>query len=146
MLDKNERNYFPGADVNGTLTLLGGALAQSGIQLAQFGPNTWSGKGSVVNYGIAPKASVTVTQMQDGFFLDVRMSAEFESNALILFVVAWLFFFPIAIILAVMAYQDWEARMRQLFYAVWGPLAPRMGPPPGYQPMPMGAPMGPPQY
>lgn len=146
MLDKNERNYFPGTDVNGILTILGGALGQSGIQLTQFGPNTWSGKGNVVNYGIAPKASVTVTQMQDGFFLDVRMSAEFESNGLILFVFAWLLFFPVAIILAVMAYQDWEARMRQLFYAVWTPLAPRMGPPPGYQPMPMGAPMGPPQY
>lgn len=146
MLDKNERNYFPGTDVNGVLGVLGGALAQIGIPLAQFGPTTWSGRGNQVSYGIAPKVSVTVSQMQGGFFLDVRISADFESNALILFVVAWLFFFPAAIILAVLAYQDWEARSRQLFFAVWSPLGPRMGPPPGYQPMPMGPPMAPPQY
>lgn len=146
MLDKNERNYFPGTDVNGTLSILSGALAQSGIELAQFGPNTWGGRGKIVSYGIAPKASVTVTQMQDGYFLDIRMSPDFESNALVIFVISWIFVFPVAIILGVMAYQDWEARMRQLFFAVWSPLGPRMGPPPGYQPMPTGPPVAPPQY
>jgi hypothetical protein len=142
MLDKNERNYFPGNDVNGAISILTGALAQSGVPLQQISPNTWTGRGNVVSYGIAPKASVTVSQTQAGFFLDVRMSADFESNALVIFVVSWLFFFPIAIILGVMAYQDWENRMRQLFYVVWSPLGPRMGPPPGFQPM--GPPMPPP--
>jgi hypothetical protein len=105
--------------------------------LQQFGPATWSGRGQQAVYGIVPKVAITAQPVQGGFFLDVRMSPDFESNGLILFVVAWVLFFPIALILGVLAYQDWETRQRQLFYAVWSPLAGKMGPPPGYQAMPM---------
>ncbi len=140
MLDRNERNYFTGQDVQGVVMTLQGALAAQGIYLQPYGPSNWSGRGQAASYGIAPKASLTATPVQGGFFVDLRFSPDFESNSLVLFIVAWLVFFPVAVILAVMAYQDWEVRQRQLFYAVWSPVAGLMAPPPmGMYGMPPGA-------
>ena len=46
------------------------------------------------------KRQVSMMPVQNGFFLDVRAVADIESNSVILLVVLWLVFFPIAIILA----------------------------------------------
>jgi len=131
MLDKSDRYYLAGQDVASAIATLQGALYSAGIPLAQVGPNQWSGRGQVGSYSMVPKVMVTTLPAQDGFFLDSRITPDFEGNGLVLFIVAWLFFFPVAIILAFMAYQDWQTRQTQLSQLMWAPLAPRIAQPPG---------------
>lgn len=145
MLDKNERQFFSQDHAASVIQTLTGTLHAMGIPLTQTGPNQWSGRGQVASHGIVPKVLVTMAPMQNGFFLDVRAIADIESNSVVLLIVLWLVFFPVAIILGFMAYQDWERRQVQFFQAVWTPLANRMAQPPGPQFGPPGY-GGPPAY
>lgn len=130
MLDKNEQKFITGTDTASVVQSLGGTLYQWGVPLQQTGPTQWAGRGTQASYGMVPKVSVTLTQAQGGFFCDIRVAADFETNGIVILIVAWLFFFPVAIILAYMGYQDWQGRQNQLFYALWTPLANRLAQPP----------------
>jgi hypothetical protein len=130
MLDKSDRQFVPGQDVASVINVLQGSLYAAGIVLAQTGPNQWVGRGQTATYSIVPKVMVSTMAAQGGFFLDVRIAADFEGNGLVIFIVAWLFFFPVAIVLAILAYQDWENRQKYLTGVIWSPLASRLGPPP----------------
>ncbi|MCK6534728.1 MAG: hypothetical protein L6Q84_17285 [Polyangiaceae bacterium] len=133
MLDKNERQFFAQEHAESVLQTVTGTLHAQGVPLAQTGPNQWAGRGQVPSHGIVPKVLVSMMPVQGGFFLEVRAVADIESNAIVLLIVLWLVFFPVAIILAVMAYQDWERRQLYLFQSVWAPLANRIAAPPGPQ-------------
>ena len=130
MLDRNERQFFSG-DPQSVVSAIGGSLSSGGIYLTPSGFNSWAGRAPTANYGLVSKVLVTATPIQNGFFLDVRVAPDFESNGIILFVVAWFVFFPVAVILAVLAYQDWQNRQQQLFAAIWGPVANRIVAPAG---------------
>lgn len=133
MLDKNERQFFAQEHAQSVIQTLSGTLLSAGIPLTQTGPNQWSGRGQLASYGMVPKVLVSMMPVQGGFFLEVRVVADFESNALVILIVLWFVFFPVAIIMAVMGYQDWERRQVQLFQAVWMPLSNRIAAPPGPQ-------------
>ena len=142
MIDRNEQRYFGGQDVASVIQLIQGALYQSGIQLQQTGPNTWSGRSQQSSYGLTPKVALTTMPAQNGFTVDARVAADFETNAIIILVVAWVLFFPLAIILGILGYQDWQTRQNQLLAAIWAPVQHRMLAPPA----PRYGPPGPGQY
>jgi len=133
MLDKNERQFFAERDSQVVYQTLTGTLAAMGIGLTQTGPNQWTGRGQHGSYGIVPKVMVSMLGAQGGFFLEVRVIADLESNAIVILIVLWFVFFPVAVILGFMGYQDWERRQVQIFHAVWSPLAGRIAAPPGPQ-------------
>jgi hypothetical protein len=133
MLDKNERQFFSQEHAESVIQTLSGTLLSAGIPLTQTGPNQWAGRGQVASHGVLPKVLVSMMPVQNGFFLDVRVVADFESNSIVIMVVLWFVFFPVAVILAIMAYQDWERRQLQLFQAIWMPLSNRIVAPPGPQ-------------
>jgi hypothetical protein len=154
MLDKADRRYLRSSDPTAIVGSIQGAVYQLGIQLQQTGPNIWVGRGNQASYAMVPKVAVTIAPIQDGVCVDVRVTADFEQNGIILFVVAWIFFFPAAVIMAVLGYQDWEKRATWTLSAIWTPLTPQMmnppapawGPPlaapPGAPGAPPGAPGG----
>lgn len=146
MIDKVDRRYFSGIDMPSILQSLQGTLYQQGIVLQQVAPNSWSGRGQAPSYGIVPKVGITAMPMQDGVSVDLRVSADLEGNGIVILVIAWLFFFPVAIILIVLGYQDFDRRATQIVAAVWAPLSHKMvgAPVPQWGPPPMGAPPGPP--
>jgi hypothetical protein len=147
MLDKNDRRYLKGSDPAAILGSIQGAAYQAGIQLQQTGPNMWVGRGAIGAYSLVPKLALTITPMQDGAcVVDVGISADLESNGIIVLVVAWVLFFPVAVILAVLGYQDWERRAIWLKSVIWTPLAHLMitPPAPAFAP-PMGGMPGPPR-
>ena len=147
MLDKADRQYLRASDPAAILGSIQGAVYPHGIHLQQTGPSSWGGRGTQATYGMLPKVAVTLTPMQDTVCVDVRVSADFETNGLVIFVVAWMFFFPVAIILAVLGYQEWERRAAATMQAIWSPLMPQMVTPPapawGAPGMAPGAPPGP---
>jgi hypothetical protein len=128
MIDKNERQYFPGQDVQGVIQTIQGALYHMGIPTQQTGPSQWGGRAAQASYGLAPKVQLAVAPAQGGFFVDARVSADFETNGLIIFVVLWFLFFPAAIVIGVLAYQDFSNRTQHLHQAIWAPVMQRMTP------------------
>ncbi len=123
-------------------------LYANGIALQQTGPTTWAGRGTVPSYGLVPRVSVLASPTPQGFSLDVRVTADTEGSGIVVLIVLWFFFFPAALILGYMAWQDFQQRQTTLLQSMWGPVshlfvAPNFGPVFGAQPMP-GAP--PPPY
>src|SRR5688572_7756542 len=106
MLDRNERQYFSGQDIQSIVNAIGGSLSQLGIILQPTGMNTWAGRAPGPSWGMFAKVLVSAVPVQDGFYLDVRVAPDFDSGGIVIFVVAWFFFFPAAIILGVLGYQD----------------------------------------
>ncbi len=141
MLDKIDRRYFAGSDVAGLAATIQVTLYQHGIHFQQTAPNSWSGRGTHGAYSMVPKVGVTISQAQDAMMVDIRISPDIDTNGLIILVVAWIFFFPIALVLGILGYQDWERRSAELMNATWAPLAPKMIAPPApvWGPPPVGA-------
>jgi hypothetical protein len=144
MLDKIDRRYFSGSDVHSLVQSVQATLHQQGISLQQTAPNAWSGRGQQVSYGFVLRVGLTLTPVGDATLADLRVSPDLEGSGIVIFVVAWLFFFPVAIILAVLGYQEWQRRSNELVAWVWAPLAQRMIAPPAPQwgQQQMGAPPG----
>ncbi|HEY6562648.1 MAG TPA: hypothetical protein VI072_35515 [Polyangiaceae bacterium] len=145
MIEKFERQYFSGADTQSVVQSIQYTLYQSGIQVSQVAPNSWTGRAGEVSYGLRLKATLTVQPAPGGFVIDLRIGSDIETNGIILLVVLWLVFFPAAIVIALLAYQDVSGRQTRLAQAVWGPIANRMMAPPnmGYYPQQMGGPPAP---
>ncbi len=131
MLDKTEQKFLTGEDSQTVVQSISSVLYQSGIALTQTGPTQWSGRGTVASYGMVPKVSLTLNPGQGGSYCDIRVGPDFETNSVVIILVAWLFFFPIAIVLLVLGYQDWQNRQTYLFQSLWTPLSNRIAAPPG---------------
>ncbi len=125
MFDKTERQFFGGQDVQGVIQLLQQVLYSNGVVLSQTGPTTWAGRGTIPSYSIVPRVSVSVSPTPQGFCLDMRTTADNEGSGIVVFVVLWFVFFPAAIIVAFLAYQDFQQRQQALMQAMWAPLSPR---------------------
>jgi hypothetical protein len=121
VLEKNERWFFTG-DPQPLIGRVTATLAQYGLFLQQVGPNGWGARAQGASWGLVPKANVAVLPAQGGFFVDLRLSADFETNGIIIFVLLWVFFFPAAIVVGLLAYQDLSNRQTTLVQAVWAGL------------------------
>ena len=118
MFDKSERGFFSGNDVNAVVSRLQHALQRSEVPIQQTAPAIWSGKSYRASWSIAPKVTITAAPTPRGFMLDVRVSADIEAGGAIGMVVCWFFCFPLAIILAVFAHQEYTRRQQELFQSM----------------------------
>ncbi|MEZ4223937.1 MAG: hypothetical protein R3B13_23505 [Polyangiaceae bacterium] len=131
MIDKTEQNFLAGDDGQVIIQSMSSVLYQAGIPLVQTGPMQWGGRGSAASYGMVPKVAITLNPGQGGNYCSIRVGPDFETNAVVILLVAWLFFFPIAIVLLVLGYQDFQNRQAYLFQSLWSPLSNRIAAPPG---------------
>ena len=107
MLDKTDQKFFAGVDVGPVVHAIQGGLYQQGIATQQVGPSQWSGQASQTRWAVAPRASLSTYPAPGGFVVVAEVSAQFETNGLIVFMVLWFLCFPAAVIVAVLAYQEW---------------------------------------
>jgi hypothetical protein len=136
VLDKTDQKFFAGADVGPVVQAIQGGLYQRGIATQQVAPTLWSGQATDARWAMLPRATLSSYPAPGGFVVQANVSAEFQTNGLILFVVLWFFFFPAAVIVAVLAYQEWQKRQSELLFALWGPVAQRIAAPmPPYGPL-----------
>lgn len=133
MLDKVDRRWFSGTDPVSILQSIQGTLYQYGIQAQQVGPASWSGRGQHPSWGIVPKVGFTITEAQGSVMVDLRVSADIEGNGIVVLVLCWLFFFPLAIVFGVLGYQDFDRRAHEILAAVWAPLSHKLIAPPAPQ-------------
>lgn len=85
---------------------------------------------------MAPQATLAAYPVPGGVVVQATVGAQFETNGLIVFVLLWLFCFPAAVIVAVLAYQEWQKKQSELLFAIWSAVAALMAAP--YAPWPPG--------
>lgn len=122
MFDKTDRQFFSGQDVQGVVGTIQQALHAQGIPTQQTGPTTWAGRGTVPAWGLVPKVAISVAPSPQGFYVDIRVLADVEGSGIVGFILAWIFFFPVAILLGYMAYQDFTQRRDYLIHSLWSPV------------------------
>ncbi len=123
MLDRTDRQFFAGKQLEEVIGRMGAGLVAQGMTLVQTGPGSWQARGSVPSYGLVPKLSLMASPSPDGFYLDARFTVDFGTDALIVLLVTWLICFPVTLLLALLAYQDLSERLRRLNGALWAPVA-----------------------
>jgi hypothetical protein len=141
VLDKTEQRFFGGTDAGPVVQAIQGALYQRGMATQQVGPAQWSGQATQTRWAMAPRATLWTYPAAGGFVVVAQVSAEFENNGLIVFALLWFFCFPAAVIVAVLAYQEWQKKQSELLFEIWGPVAEWMAapmPPYGPGPPPVG--------
>ncbi|HNS96244.1 MAG TPA: hypothetical protein PKL73_04775 [Polyangiaceae bacterium] len=141
MFDRTDRQFFAGQDVQGVVTPLQRVLHSQGIPLQQTGATSWSGRGTVPSWGLVPKIHINAHPSQQGFFLDIRVFADVEGNGIIAFILAWFFFFPVAIVLGFVAHNNFVQQRDYLIHSLWSPVGHLIATP-NYPPVPFGAPGG----
>lgn len=145
MFDRTDRQFFAGQDVQSIVGTLLQALHAQGIPTQQTGPATWAGRGTMPSWGLVPKVSIAAAPSPQGFYIDIRVLADIEGSGIAGLIISWFLFFPVALILGYMAYQDFTQRRDYLIHSLWSPvghliIAPNYPPPqfgvqpPGYPP------------
>jgi len=139
MIDQSDRRFFAGSDVASVISRLAQGLAAQNLDFTQTGPSNWRGRGTEPAYGVVPVVRLSVTPSPDGFCIDARFTLDIEGLGIAVFVVAWFFCFPVAIVLALLAYQNVSTRQQELRNALWEPvrsqiIAPNYAPPLGNAP------------
>jgi hypothetical protein len=122
VFDKTDRQFFSGQDVQSVVGTIQQALHAQGIPSQQTGPTTWAGRGVNPAWGLVPKVSIMAAPSPQGFYVDIRVLADIEGSGIVGFIVAWFLFFPVAIILGYMAYQDFTQRRDYLIHSLWSPV------------------------
>jgi hypothetical protein len=126
VIERTDRQFFAGTDVDAVVTALAQGLHAQGLGLTQTGPSSWKARGTVPSYGVVPEVRVTAMPSPQGFFLDVRFTIDLEGTGVVLAILAWFLCFPLAIGLAVLAYLDVSQKLRVLHGTFWTPVAHRI--------------------
>jgi hypothetical protein len=134
VLNRTERQFFGGNDLQSVMGPIQYALQSQGIRLQQVGPQAWNGGGAPSSWGMAMKVSFFAMQSPSGYSLELNSWADLEGNGVILLCVLGVFFFPAALIIGFLAYQEMTQRQAAVHHAVWSPVshlfvAPNFAPP-----------------
>jgi len=138
VLNRSERQFFGGSDLQSVTGPIHYALQSHGIALQQVGPQAWGGRGAPSSWGVAMKVSLFAMQSPSGYSLELHTWAELEGNGVILLCLLGIFFFPAALVVGFFAYQETTQRQAAVHHAAWSPVshlfvAPTFAPPFGAQ-------------
>jgi hypothetical protein len=126
VFDKTERAFFAGSDVQAIVRPLQRALEEAEVSTQQTGPATWAGKSFRGSWSLTPRITVNALPTPKGFMLEVRVSADVESGGAIGMVICWFFCFPVAVILGLLAHQEFTRRQQELFQTMYGQIRHKM--------------------
>jgi hypothetical protein len=123
VLNRNERQFFAGSDLQAVMGPIQYALAAQGLRLQQVGPEAWATQGPPSSWGVVMKVSLFAMKSPSGFSLELHSGADLEGNGAMLLLVLAVFFFPAALIIGFLAYQEVQQRQAVLHHAVWSPVS-----------------------
>jgi len=117
-------------DASQVVPLLPQAVYESAaVQLAQVQPAYWHGRSVGSVWGMQAEVTIRTMTTPDGTNVHVTVGAQLEQNALIIIVLLGLFFFPGAIILALIAYNDFTSRRTMVLESIFGRISAATGKP-----------------
>jgi hypothetical protein len=116
----------PQQSVEGALP---GAVYQAALaQVQQTMPAFWQGRSATASWGMFTTVSVRMQPSPGGTSVQLQVGAELETMSIVILVVCVLLFWPIALVLGYLAYDDFQKRRAAMMYAIWTALG--AGPPP----------------
>jgi hypothetical protein len=139
MFDVTEYRVIPADPKSLEGTLPGVAYNAAGMQLQATMPLVWQGKGQAGSYGFQPSIVVRAAPTQGGTSVEIRLGAEIESSWIAIYIVMVLLFWPIALILGYMGYDEFQKKRTMMFQGIWQNLGGPQQQPSGYG---VGAPPG----
>lgn len=102
-----------------------------GLSSTPIGPGALRAIGRGDSYGVAPELTIQLQPGPQGAQVQVRYGASLSQGAVIALVVLVLVFWPVAALLAWLAYKDFTTRRLSTFPMVWHALTPQALPPAG---------------
>jgi hypothetical protein len=114
VFDRTERGFFAGNDVARVMAPLSRALESEAIPLQQTAAASWVARGTQISWGMVQRVSLVVSPTPQGFMLEARVSADIQPGAVVPLVIMWIFCFPLAILLGLLAHQDFTKRQAEL--------------------------------
>lgn len=101
----------------------------SAVQLAQTQPYFWQGRSVGSVWGMQAELTVRTMTTPDGTSVHVTVGAQVEQNSLIVFVLLCFFFFPAALVLGLLAYNDFTSRRLVVMESVFSRISAATGKP-----------------
>ncbi len=118
------------ADATHVAGLLPQAVYESSsVALVQAQPYFWTGRSVGSVWGMQAEVTVRTMTTPDGTSVSVTVGAQVDQTGLIIFVVLCFIFLPAAVILAVVAYNDFTSRRVAVMESVFGRLSAATGKP-----------------
>ena len=114
MFDRTERGFFAGADVARVMAPLARTLESEAMQLQQQAASVWLARGTQISWGMVQRVALVVSPTPQGFMLEARVSADIQPGAVVPLVMMWMFCFPAAILVGLLAHQDFTKRQAEL--------------------------------
>ena len=118
------------------------AVAQAtSAALVPVGPQAWTGKTMTRTYGIATVVSTRAMAVQGGTTVEVTVGAELDTTSIVILVVLLVLFWPVAVVLGYLGYDDFTKRRAYAMHLAWQHLAAASGAQPsvyGVQAQPRG--------
>jgi hypothetical protein len=145
MFEVTEQRLLPGSIENVGGAVPGAVYQASMVHASAMMPGYWEGKGPKGSWGVVPTVAVRLFPGQGGTMAEVRVGAEVDTTSLVIFGVLFFFFFPAAVLVGYLAYDDFQKRRTGMIHAIWqnlgaGPPAFHGGGQPGYGAPPPGYP------
>jgi hypothetical protein len=101
----------------------------SSAQVAQMQPYFWQGRSYGSVWGMQAEVAVRTMTTPDGTSVHVTVGAQIEQNALIVFILMCFFFFPAALIIGLLAYNDFTSRRFVVMEGVFARISAATGKP-----------------
>ena len=95
--------------------------------LVPVAPQAWTGKTMTRSYGLATTVSTRVMAVSGGTSVEVTVGAELDTSSIVILVVLLVLFWPVALVLGYLGYDDFTKRRAYAMHMVWQNLAAAAG-------------------
>lgn len=124
MFQKQESYFLATTDTNAVLNGLASALTHRGMAPPQSLGAGLTTIGPPIGNGVSPRVQVMLFPGPSGTQASLTVKAEIDSGSMVLFVIAMLFFWPIAFYFGYIAYQTFERAAADLLATMRHSLSP----------------------
>ncbi len=129
MFEQSDYRVLPPGD--GLAASLPARLGQAtGAALVQVGPTMWSGRSMAKSWGITPTVLLNAAAAQGGTGVQITIGAELDTTGWVLFILAAVFFWPAAVLIGFLAYDDFNKRRQYALQVFWSQLGAPAAPSP----------------
>jgi hypothetical protein len=136
MFEQTEYRVLPGWGAPSDLPARVGHV--TGSALAQVGPTAWAGRSLARSWNITQTITVQTMPAPGGTGVQITTGAEVDQTGMVLFIVAAVLLWPVAVIVGFLAYDDFNKRRQYALQMIWSQLGAPMAPMAPTQPGPYG--------
>jgi hypothetical protein len=136
VFNRGDRLFFAASDAQAVMTPMLHVLSAYGVVPYQTGPASWTGQSPPSTWGLALKSNVYAVSSPHGLTVEVQTLAHLDfSIGIVLFYILFLFCLPAALVIALLAYNDFTQRQTAVLFSIRQSVAHKLvAPPYGFAP------------